>query len=145
MAKADYLLTPNPASPPDQVIQSILSQPDEAPAVLLMTVIPDNNIILGVIAGFPFSRGSCHITFANPDEMSSIDTRFFSNNLDIEFKARDVQSLHQLTTTPALTPFLQPSTALGLKAHKTLLREAAALSCHHDCGSAAMLSLSREV
>jgi Choline dehydrogenase and related flavoproteins len=33
--------------------------------------------------------------------------RYFSNNLDIEIRARHVQSLHLLTVAPALQPFLQ--------------------------------------
>jgi choline dehydrogenase-like flavoprotein len=127
------------ASQPDQVIQSILSRPDEASAVLLMTVIPDNYVILGVISSFPFSRGSCHITSSNPDEMPSIDMQVLSHDLDIEFLARHTQNLHRLTSSPALAPFLQPSAVPELEELKKLLREAAALSCHHCCGTTAML------
>jgi choline dehydrogenase-like flavoprotein len=127
------------ASPASQAIQSILSSPDEASAVLMMAVFPDDNVILGVISSFPFSRGSCHITSSDPDEMPNIDMRTLSNDLDIEFLARHVQKLHQLTSSPALAPFLQSSPAPELDSLKKLLREAAALSCHHCCGTTAML------
>jgi choline dehydrogenase-like flavoprotein len=128
-----------PASLSDKVIQSIISQPDEASAILMILVIPGGKVVLGVITSFPFSRGTCHITSSNPDEMPSIDMGFFSNDLDIEFLARHVESLHQLRTTQALEPFLQPSMALDLEAIKQLLRESTAGSCHHACGTVGML------
>ncbi|KGO72478.1 Glucose-methanol-choline oxidoreductase [Penicillium italicum] len=123
-----------------QVIRSIIESPNEASAVLLMTVIPGNMVILGVIKSFPFSRGSSHITSADPSEMPTIYTRYFSDDLDIEILARHVQSLHHLTAAPALQPFLQPSaSATDLATIKKQLREATALSCHHACGTTAML------
>ncbi|KAJ5164414.1 uncharacterized protein N7500_006244, partial [Penicillium coprophilum] len=131
---------PEPVSSSEQVMQSILGSPDEASAVLMMSVIPGNMVILGAINSVPFSRGSSHITSANPSEMPIIDMRYFSDNLDIEILARHVQSLHRLTITPALQPFMQPSTGpTDLEIIKKQLREASALTCHHACGTAAML------
>lgn len=132
--------SPKPISPSDRVIQALLRSSDEASAVLLMTVIPGNMVILGVISSFPFSRGNCHIESTDPNDMPTIDTRYFSHDLDIEILARHVQSLHHLTTDPALQPFLYPSTSLmDLETIKAHLREATASSCHHGCGTAAML------
>ncbi|KAJ5773092.1 hypothetical protein N7457_007988 [Penicillium paradoxum] len=131
---------PKPTSPSDWVIRSLLHSRDEASAVFLMAVIPGNMVILGVIASFPFSRGHCHIKSADPNDMSTIDGQYFSHDLDIEILARHVQTLHHLTKDPALQEFLQPSTALtDLETIKTQLREETASSCHHGCGTAAML------
>jgi choline dehydrogenase-like flavoprotein len=128
------------ATTSDQVIRSILENPDEASGILLLTVIPGNMVILGVVTSFPFSRGNSHVTSSDPNELPSIDTKYFSHDLDIEILARHVQSLHRLTTAPALQPFLQASTgSTDLETIKTQLREATALSCHHACGTAAML------
>ncbi|KAJ5383626.1 hypothetical protein N7517_001537 [Penicillium concentricum] len=123
-----------------QVMKPLLRNPDEASAVIFMAVTPESMVILGAISSVPFSRGSSHITSADPSEMPTIDTRCFSDNLDIEILARHVQSLHRLTAAPAVQPFVQSS--VGPKDPETIrkqLREAAAVTCDHGCGIAAML------
>lgn len=48
-----------------------------------------------------------HITSTEPTEISTIEMRYFSDDLDVEILACHVQSLRHLTAAPALQPFLQ--------------------------------------
>ena len=129
-----------PRKPHEKAIQSIIDQPNEATGLLYLLVMPGNGCVLGMIPCFPFSRGSTHISSADPNAKPIIDPRFFSHDLDIEIMARYVQTLHNLPSAPALQPyFQQDSRAADLEATKKFLRGAGTEMAHHACGTAPML------
>ncbi|KAJ6003412.1 glucose-methanol-choline (gmc) oxidoreductase [Penicillium sp. IBT 35674x] len=121
------------------VTKSILRSPDEASACNLLAIMPGGIAFLAILPSFPFSRGSIHIPSSDPNAKPIVDTQFLANEIDIEVLARHMQKLHELTTSPALEAFLQPSPPLDLAATKEMLRQATALTAHHACGTAAML------
>ncbi|KAJ6132613.1 hypothetical protein N7471_007828 [Penicillium samsonianum] len=130
----------NRSSPSNRVVESILNNPNEASAMLFLVVRSESTALLGTIPSFPLSRGSVHITSSDPNDMPVIDARFFDNELDLEILARHVQHLNQLSSAPALEPFFQTSAEVpDLAEIKVMLREKAALTTHHVCGTAAML------
>lgn len=123
----------------DTVIRSIIQHPDEASACMFLGVVPGDRALLGVIPCLPFSHGSTHISSADPDEKPRIDPRFFYHELDIEVMARHFQSLHQLPNDPAFQPVFQHGASTAdLETVKKMLREAAALTTTHTCGTAGM-------
>ncbi|KAJ5889183.1 glucose-methanol-choline (gmc) oxidoreductase [Penicillium tannophilum] len=123
----------------ESVIKSILRSPDEGSAGNLLAVMPGGIAFLAVLPSYPFSRGSIHIPSSDPNAKPIVDTQFLANEIDIEVLARHMQKLHDLTISPALESFLQPSPPLDLAATKEMLRQATALTAHHTCGTAAML------
>ncbi|KAJ6069787.1 hypothetical protein N7499_011674 [Penicillium canescens] len=128
------------SSPTSQIIESILSSPDEASAMLFLVVKSGTTALLGAIPSFPLSRGNIHIASSDLNDMPVIDARFFHNELDLEILARHVQHLLRLTSAPALESFFEASTEVpDLAEIKDMLREETALSAHHVCGTAAML------
>ncbi|RJE20138.1 Dehydrogenase [Aspergillus sclerotialis] len=130
----------SPRKPHEKAIQSIIEQPNEASALLYLWVMPGNGCVLGMIPCFPFSRGSTHISSADPNAKPITDPRFFSHDLDIEIMARHAQTLHNLPSAPALQPYFQQgSRATDLEATKKFLREEGAEMAHHACGTAPML------
>lgn len=140
-AVQDELLAKYPAhQKQDRVIHTILRDPDEASACFIVGVMPPNVAVLGVISSFPLSRGSTHITSADPASLPTVDPQFLSHELDLEILARHVQTLHSLPTTPALSPFFTETPGpADLETTKQMLRDAAALTAHHTVGTAAML------
>ncbi|KAB8236626.1 GMC family oxidoreductase [Aspergillus alliaceus] len=122
-----------------RVIQSILQDPNEASACLFVSILPGNMALLGIIPGFPLSRGSTHIQSADPDAMPRIDPRFLANPLDMEMLVRHVQHLQNIPSSAALRPFLQGSRPTDITTLRSLLRESMALPTYHSCGTAAML------
>lgn len=97
--------------------------------------------MLGLIPGTVFSRGSSHISSADPSQPPTIDPKFFANGLDVEVMARHLQTLEKLSSSGALQPFFKAEglpPAKDLEAAKAFLRDAA-LTMHHSCGTAAML------
>ncbi|KAJ5317001.1 hypothetical protein N7508_001509 [Penicillium antarcticum] len=127
-------------SRPNQVVESILSNPNEASAMLFLVVKSETTALLGAIPSFPLSRGNVHITSSDLNELPAVDARFFDNELDLEMLARDVQHLHRLTSAAALQPFFHASAEVpDLAELKVMLREKSALTTHHVCGTATML------
>ncbi|KAE8163823.1 hypothetical protein BDV40DRAFT_311544 [Aspergillus tamarii] len=101
----------------ESIIRSFLRGPDVASVCLLLSVIPGVIALLGVILSFSFSCGSTHIIIV-----------------------RHVQNLHKLTMYPALQSDIQPTEVpQDMEVIKEMLRESAALTTHHTCGTVAML------
>ncbi|EAW15349.1 GMC family oxidoreductase [Aspergillus clavatus NRRL 1] len=123
----------------EQVLQSILADPNEASAFSILGVMPGNVALLAVIPSFPFSRGSIHVPSPDPDAMPVIDAGVFTHDVDIEILARHVRQLQQVIATPPLEPYLQSGPPGDVETIKPLLREAMALTANHICGTAAML------
>lgn len=122
----------------EEVIKSLLQSPNEASAYSLIGIM-QNLAIVVVMLTYPFSRGSVHISSADPDVPTIIDPRLLSSDLDIEFLALHVQALRRLLSCPAFGPFIQcPREPAEVAKLKTTLRESMASTAHHACGTAAM-------
>lgn len=123
----------------ETVIRTLLLSPNEASASLFLSLRSEKLALLGAITCFPLSRGTTHISSADPDAMPTIDAGFLTNEVDLEILARHARSLHELTNAESLKPFFQSSNApANLEEIKNTLR-ATALTAHHTCGTAAML------
>ena len=126
-------------NPSEEAILSIIRNPNEASALLVLGVYPGNLALLVAMTSFPFSRGNTHISSSDPDEMPTIDGGIATNTLDLEIMARHVRSLYELTASEHLKPFLEQSTAAtDIDTIKSNLR-ANASTAHHACGTTAML------
>lgn len=123
----------------EDVIKTLLQSPKEASAYSLIGMM-QNLAIVVVMLTFPFSRGSVHISSADPGAPTIIDPRLLSSDLDIEFLARHVLDLRRLLSSPVFEPLIQsPREPAELAKLKTTLRESMASTAHHACGTAAML------
>ncbi|CAL5867821.1 uncharacterized protein PFLUO_LOCUS2042 [Penicillium psychrofluorescens] len=124
----------------DRVIRSVIEQPDEASALVLLMVAPGNLGVLVVIPCFPLSRGNTHINTTDPNAQPTIDPKFFSQELDLEVMARHVQRVRELPSAPAIRRFFKTPDleAMDLSAIKESLRSSAQ-TAHHYCGTASML------
>lgn len=110
-------------------------------------VLPENFATLGCLQCHPFSRGSTHISSADPNVAPDIDPRYFSNPLDLEIMARHLQALETLRNTPELGRIFKPD---GKRNHadayhindldtaKKYLVDTVNTS-YHTCGTAVML------
>lgn len=111
-------------------------------------LLPGNFASLGCAQSHPFSRGSSHISSADPDAPPSIDPRYFSNPVDLEIFARHVRALEtQLRPAKALAPFFKPDGQRNhpdaflvgdLEGAKKYILDTAT-TAYHSCGTAAML------
>lgn len=73
-------------------------------------------------------------------EVLTLYLEFFANDMEIEIIVRHVQNLHNLTMYPALQSVIQPTEVpQDMEVIKEMLRESAALTTHHTCGTVAML------
>lgn len=123
----------------ETIIRTLLLSPKEASASLFLAVRSEKLALLGAITCFPLSRGTTHISSADPEAMPTVDAGFLTNEVDHEILTRHARSLHELTNAESLKPFLQSSNApTNLEEMKNTLR-ATALTAHHTCGTAAML------
>lgn len=160
---------PPPQRPQDaeqqEIIRSILSSPEGSSAGWFMflaqtnlheggksfvgtQLLPGNFASLGCAQSHPFSRGSTHISSADPDAPPAIDPRYLSHPADLEIFARHVRALEtELRPSAALAPFFKPE---GRRNHPDAFHvgdlEGAkkyvldtATTAYHSCGSAAML------
>ncbi|KAL3458386.1 hypothetical protein BJX64DRAFT_224681 [Aspergillus heterothallicus] len=136
----DPLLAKHPGSTIyERVTKSLIEQPREASEFSILAVYPGNTAVLVAILCYPFSRGSVHISSTNPDELPTIDGRYFSHDLDIEILARHVQSSQKLLCSPYFESLVHAPAISDIDAIKTQLRESLASTAHHACGTAAML------
>lgn len=111
-------------------------------------LLPGNFASLGCAQSHPFSRGSTHISSADPDAPPAIDPRYFSHPADLEIFARHVQALEtQLRPSAALAPFIKPDGRRNhpdaflvgdLEGAKKYVLDTAT-TAYHSSGSAAML------
>jgi choline dehydrogenase-like flavoprotein len=127
--------------PQSSTIRSILQSPDEASAIIGLSVISDSLSGLGIGLTFPFSKGSSHIKSTDPGASPRFDAGFLTNKLDLEILVRHVQqAIRFLSSSTALGPFFHecqiPSDRTALEG---LLRASLTLPAHHSCGTAAML------
>ena len=94
----------------------------------------------------PFSRGSTHISSANPASKPTIDPKYFSHPLDIELSARHAHFLEKVASTAPLSKLLKPGgrrlpvgkDATTIDRAKDLLTSYAG-TFYHLCGSCSMM------
>ncbi|KAL2284389.1 hypothetical protein FJTKL_09085 [Diaporthe vaccinii] len=111
-------------------------------------LLPGNFASLGCAQSHPFSRGSTHISSADPDAPPAIDPRYLSHPADLEIFARHFRALEtELRPSAALTPFFKadgrrnhPDAFLvgDLEGAKKYVLDTAT-NAYHSCGTAAML------
>ncbi|KAJ0422927.1 glucose-methanol-choline oxidoreductase [Aspergillus carlsbadensis] len=105
-----------------------------------------NFISLGLETSLPFSRGTVHISSADPAAKQAIDPRYFSHPLDIEIMARNLLDVERLHNVAPLSNFIKPNGRRNhpdaflsdLESAKKYLRDTAK-TAYHFCGTAAML------
>jgi choline dehydrogenase-like flavoprotein len=122
-------------------IRSILQTPNEASAIIGLSVISEGLAGLGIGLTFPFSAGSSHIQSTDPEASPRFDAGFLTNDLDVETLVRHVQqAIKLITSSSALEPLFHecqvPADRVTLEA---LLRSSLTIPAHHSCGTAAML------
>jgi choline dehydrogenase-like flavoprotein len=112
-------------------------------------LLPENYITLAAILTNPLSVGSVHIISAHPRDKPSIDTKYLSNELDLEVLSRHVKSLDTVASTKPLAGLLKDDGKRNtvyekmwgkgtLDEVKAYVRKTA-ISLWHPVGSCAML------
>lgn len=110
----------------------------------LTPVEPENYITVMCMLNHPFSRGSCHITSSNFQDLPAWDPRFNGEEIDMELLARAAQFTEKLITTEPLSGLLKPGGKRmqvkpdTLEAAREVVR-ARQISVFHVSSSAAML------
>ncbi|KAL3455051.1 alcohol oxidase [Aspergillus heterothallicus] len=105
-----------------------------------------NFISLGLETSLPFSRGTAHITSADPAANQAIDPRYFSHPLDLELMARNLLDVERLHKVAPLSDFLTPkgrrnhpdAFLTDIESAKKYILDTAK-TAYHYCGTAAML------
>lgn len=150
-----------------EFVSTLLHDPTEASAALFaipaqvnlhngprqigMTTNPvaGNYLSIGAALLHPLSRGSSHITSADPAAQPAIDPRYMSHPLDIEVFARSLMAVELLARTEPLATYLKPdgrraqpgpngAKVDSVERAKEYIR-ATALSNNHPVGTCAML------
>ncbi|KAF7515937.1 hypothetical protein G7054_g14359 [Neopestalotiopsis clavispora] len=121
---------------------------------MVSNVKPGNYVSLGVSLLHPLSRGSSHISSADPSAPPVIDPRYLSHPLDIEVFARHLMALEVLAKSSPLDAYLKPdgqrAQGLGgrnadantLERAKDYIKETT-LTNNHPVGTCAMLPLEK--
>jgi choline dehydrogenase-like flavoprotein len=112
---------------------------------LLAPTNPRNYITIMMAHNHPFSRGSCHIRSANPDDKPILDPQYLSHPLDLEILARQTQYIETIVKTEPFASLLKPSGRLPegkyattLEAAREIVKERL-LSTFHPVGTCAMM------
>lgn len=110
----------------------------------LTPVMPENYITVMSILNHPFSRGSCHITSADFEDLPLWDPRYNAEQVDLELLARAAQFTERLVGTAPFSGLLKPGGRRmqvvpdTLEAAREVVR-ARQISVFHVSSSAAML------
>ena len=148
-----------------KILRKLLETPTEASAVsspISLGVYPESDSIASgdpvaqndgayltqfLMLSHPFSRGSTHISSANPQVHPIIDPAYGSHPLDIELYARHLHFLEKIASTAPLTSYLKPDgRRLPVGKDATTIERAKELSksysstFYHLCGSCSMMS-----
>jgi choline dehydrogenase-like flavoprotein len=106
---------------------------------------PKNYITIMVANNHPFSRGSCHIRSANPDDKLILDPKYLSHPMDLEILARQTQYIETIVKTEPFASLLKAGErlpegkeAITLDAAKRIVKERL-LSTFHPVGTCAMM------
>ncbi|THV49086.1 hypothetical protein BGAL_0212g00120 [Botrytis galanthina] len=100
------------------IIKRIIFDPKEASSTVFMTrkqryttstaPAPGNYMTILAMLSYPFSRGSSHITTADPDEYSEIKINYLEHPLDAEILSRHIIQIGQMLEQPILSALLKP-------------------------------------
>ncbi|KAF7899923.1 hypothetical protein EAF00_004259 [Botryotinia globosa] len=100
------------------IIKRIIFDPEEASSTVFMTrkqryttstaPAPGNYMTILAMLSHPFSRGSSHITTADPGEYPEIKTNYLKHPLDAEILSRHIIQIGQMLEQPKLSAFLKP-------------------------------------
>lgn len=108
---------------------------------------PGNFLTICAALLYPLSRGSSHISSANPTAKPVINPRYLEHPLDLEVLARFLQYIEKIVHSPPLTKYLKPDGRRNYGAPMDLssLEDAkqytkkSGLSCWHPTSTCAML------
>lgn len=122
----EQLFAKHVTSEKDKALLSIMDDPEEGSAGLFLMNCqanlkyfeemggfqealppPDDYLTLGAIQSHPFSRGTVHISSADPNKEPTIDPNYFSHPLDLEIYARHLQSLETIAETEPLASLIK--------------------------------------
>ena len=148
-----------------KILRKLLETPTEASAVsspISLGIYPESDSVLSgdpvaqndgayltqfSMLSHPFSRGSIHISSADPQVHPTIDPAYGSHPLDIELYARHLNFLEKIASTPPLTGYLKPNgRRLPVGQDATTIERAKDLSksysstFYHLCGTCSMMS-----
>lgn len=100
------------------IIKRIIFDPKEASSTVFMTrkqryttstaPAPGNYMTILAMLSYPFSRGSSHITTADPDEYPEIKINYLEHPLDAEILSRHIIQIGQMLEQPILSALLKP-------------------------------------
>lgn len=82
-------------------------------------LLPGNFLSLGISLLLPFSRGSVHITSADPSVPPRIDPRYFSHPADVEVMARQLLFMQKVAETQPLASFIKKD---GRRNHESVFQ-----------------------
>lgn len=94
----------------------------------------------------PFSRGSVHITSADPTAQQDIDPAYFSCVVDLDIMAQNLLDVDKLHNIEPLSKYLKPdgrrnhpdAVLTDLESTKKYVRDTAT-TAYHSCGTASMM------
>ncbi|KAF7924139.1 uncharacterized protein EAE97_010751 [Botrytis byssoidea] len=100
------------------IIKRIIFDPEEASSTVFMTrkqryttstaPAPGNYMTILAMLSHPFSRGSSHITTADPGEYPEIKINYLEHPLDTEILSRHIIQIGQMLEQPKLSALLKP-------------------------------------
>lgn len=120
---------------------------------VLRTKFPENYITIAVSLLHPLSRGSTHITAADPSAAPEIDPRYLTHPLDVEVLARHTRFIETIARSSPLAAILKPDgkrspgvqpdlRQLPLEEVKTYIC-GAAKSTWHPTGTCSMMPIAK--
>lgn len=140
------------------IIQRIILDPKEASATRLMTRMqrytpratpaPGNYMTILAMLSYPFSRGSSHITSADPGVYPEIKFNYLEHPLDAEILSRHIIQIGQMLEQPKLSTLLKPdgnTLPSGLHRHTKSVEEVTRFirqfgaTNYHPVGTCAMM------
>ncbi|OJD31472.1 aryl-alcohol dehydrogenase [Diplodia corticola] len=105
----------------------------------------ENYVSAVALLNHPFSRGTVHITSADPTAAPAIDPRYLTHPLDLELQARHLQYFEKLVSTSAFKAVLKeggkrlpPADSADLDTARQIARDRA-FTCFHPAGTCAMM------
>ncbi|GKZ20751.1 hypothetical protein AbraIFM66951_003052 [Aspergillus brasiliensis] len=129
--ETDLLTQYPPSHPLQSSLHTLLSNPSEPTACLFLSTLPNSIALLGLIPCYPLSRGSVHLSSANPTDKPTINPNFLSHPFDLKLMAEHYKTLYSLPTSSPLNEIL------GSAEDVPVIKESA-IAAHHSCGTASM-------
>ncbi|TGO28295.1 hypothetical protein BPAE_0029g00230 [Botrytis paeoniae] len=141
------------------IIKRIIFDPEEASSTVFMTrkqrytpsaaPAPGNYMTILAMLSYPFSRGSSHITTADPSKYPEIKINYLEHPLDAEILSRHIIQIGQMLEQPKLSALLKPdgnTLPSGFPRHAKSVEEVTRFirqfgaTNYHPVGTCAMMS-----